>query len=78
MIRGQMIHHGISRNAKHISVIVCASTTGTSLIPKGMTLQLKNHGAASGADFVLKSNLKTFVGADMPLDYTKTVFLFIY
>jgi hypothetical protein len=32
-ITDQMIHHGIHRNLKHISVICCVSADGESLIP---------------------------------------------
>jgi hypothetical protein len=35
---GHMIYHEISRNAKRISVIICVSTSGKSLIPSISTL----------------------------------------
>jgi hypothetical protein len=50
--RRDMIHHGISRKVKHISVIACVSAAGESLTPYIITSQdspsirqqLKKHG----------------------------------
>jgi hypothetical protein len=36
---GQMMHHGVSRKVKHISVIVCVSAAGPSLLPYILTSQ---------------------------------------
>jgi hypothetical protein len=36
---GQMIHHGVSRNVKHISVITCLSAAGESLLHQIVTSQ---------------------------------------
>jgi hypothetical protein len=61
--RGQTIHHGISRNVKHISAIACVSTTEKSFIPYVIALhdfalvreQLKKHGVGFGTELALKS-----------------------
>jgi hypothetical protein len=37
--RRDMLHHGISRNMKHISVITCVSAAGETLIPYIITSQ---------------------------------------
>jgi cytidine deaminase len=79
----QMIHHGVSRNLKHISVIACMSAVGESLIPCGVASQnsspvqehLKGHGAGLGMALILKSNLKPYINTDIFLDHIRTVFL---
>jgi hypothetical protein len=59
---GQTIHHGVSRNVKHISVIACLSTAGESILHYIMTLpnsptvqeHLNKQGVRFGSDFALK------------------------
>jgi hypothetical protein len=82
-IRGQTIHHEISRTVKHISVITCVSTAAESFIPDLITLQaptsvqerLKKEGVQFGMDFVLRSNARPCSNAEIVLDYIRTVFL---
>jgi hypothetical protein len=82
-MRGQTIHHGISRKVKHISVIPCVFAAGESLIPDMITLQdspwvrkqLNIHPVRFGTDPILKSNSKPYINAESFLDYVQTVFL---
>jgi hypothetical protein len=61
---GQTIHHEISRNVKHSSVIACVSAAGESLLPRIVTSQnspvvqehLKKQGVRLGSDFAVKFN----------------------
>jgi hypothetical protein len=79
----QMIHHGISRTIKHISVTACVSAAGESLALYMTTSQdsvsvreeLKKHGVRPGAHFVLESNNNPYINAEICLDYTRTVFV---
>jgi hypothetical protein len=82
-MRSQTIHHGISWIVKHISVIACISTARESLTPDMITLQdsasvreqLKKHSVQFWVDFVLKSNNKPSINAEIFLDYIQTIFL---
>jgi hypothetical protein len=82
-MRGQTIHHGISRIVNHISVIVCVSAAEESLTPSIITSQdlasvreqLKKHSVRFGADFVLKSNTTLYINPIIFLDYIRAVFL---
>jgi hypothetical protein len=61
-ISGQTIHHRVSRNLKHMSVITCISTAGESRTPYIVTSQgseslrrkLMIRGVRLGVDFVLR------------------------
>jgi hypothetical protein len=61
---GQTIHHGVSRQVKCISVIVCVSDAGASLIPYIITSQnspavqehLKKQDVRFGRDFTFQVN----------------------
>jgi hypothetical protein len=82
-MRGQAIHHEISRTVKHTSVIACISTAGESLTPYIITSQTptsvqerpQKEGVRSGTDFVLRSNPKPFIKAEIFFDYIRTIFL---
>jgi hypothetical protein len=82
-MHGQTIHHEISRTVKHISVIACISTAGESLTldiitsqaPRSVQEWLKKEGGRFGTDFVLRSNPKPYINAEIFLDYIQTVFL---
>jgi hypothetical protein len=82
-MEGQTIHHGVSRNVKHISVIACVSADGESLPPHIVTSQnsspvqeqLRKHGVRFGRDLTLKSNSSPYVNAEIFLDYIRSVFL---
>jgi hypothetical protein len=79
----QMIHHAVSRNVKHISVIACVSDVGESLTPyitKSQNSSLvqeqpRKHGVRFRRDLILKSNHRPYVNTEIFLDYIKTVFL---
>jgi hypothetical protein len=80
---GQMIHHGVSRNVRHISVIVCVSAVGEALIPYLITSQnsstvqehFQKQGVRFDRDFTLKINSKPYLNTGIFLDYIRTVFL---
>jgi hypothetical protein len=82
-MRGQAIHHEISRTVKHISVIACVSAAGESFTPYIITSQaptsvqerLKKEDVRFGTDFVLRSNPKPDINAEILLDCIRTVFL---
>jgi hypothetical protein len=82
-MRGETIHHEISRIVKHISVIACLSAAGESLTPYIITSQaptsvrepLKKEGVRLGTDFVLRSNPKPYINTEIFLGYIRTVFL---
>jgi hypothetical protein len=82
-MRGQTIHHEISRTVKHISVIACISAAGESLTPYIITFQaptsvqerLKKDGVRFGTDFVLRSNPSPYINGEIFLDDIRTVFL---
>jgi hypothetical protein len=77
------IHHAISRNVKRVSVIVCMSAAGESLMPSITTAQncravqeqLRRQGIRFGRDLILKSNHRLYVNAEIFLEYARTVFL---
>jgi hypothetical protein len=82
-MRGQTIHHEISRTVKHISVIACISAAGESLTLYIITSQartsvserLQTEGVRFSTDFVLRSNPSPSINAEIFLDYIRTVFL---
>jgi hypothetical protein len=82
-MRRQTIHHEISRIEKHISVIACISPAEESLTPYIITSQastlvqerLKKEGVRFDRHFVLRSNPRPCINAEIFLDYIRTVFL---
>jgi hypothetical protein len=68
---------------KHISVIVCVSVAGASLLPHIVTSQnspvvqehLTKQGVCFGRDMVLKFNQKPYINTGIFLDYIRTIFL---
>jgi hypothetical protein len=82
-MEGHTIHHGVSRNVKHISVIACVSAFGESLPPYILTSQnsspvqeqLRKPGVRLGRDLILKSHSRPYVNAEIFLDYISSVFL---
>jgi hypothetical protein len=82
-MRGQAMHHRISRKLKHISVIVCVSSAGESLTPYIITSQdapsvreqLKKRGVRFGTDLIMKSNAKPYINAEIFVDYVLTVLI---
>jgi hypothetical protein len=81
--RRDTIHHGISRKAKHISVIACVFVAEESLTPDNIASQdspsdreqLKKHDVRFRTDLIMKSNAKRYISAEIFLDYVQTVFL---
>jgi hypothetical protein len=73
--RRDMIHHGISRKVKHISVIACVSAAGESLTPDIMTSQdsplfreqLNKYGIRFGTDLIMNSDAKPSINAEICL-----------
>jgi hypothetical protein len=82
-MRGQTIHHEISRTVKHLSVIACIYAAEESLTPYIITSQaptsgqerIKKEGVRFNTEFVLRSNPKPYINAEIFLDYIRTVFL---
>jgi hypothetical protein len=79
----QTIHHAVSRNVKHISVIACISAAGESLLPYIVTSQnstavqehLKKQEVCFRGDMIFKSNQKPYITANIFIDSIRTVFL---
>jgi putative lipase involved disintegration of autophagic bodies len=79
----RVIHHGISRKVKHISVIVCVSAAGESLTPYRITSQdfaplreqLKKHGVSFRTGSALESNTEVYLNAKIFIDEIQTVWL---
>jgi hypothetical protein len=65
---GDTMHHGVSRNVKHISVIARLTAAGESLLHYIVTSQnsptvqehLKKQSVCFGKDFALKFNQKPY------------------
>jgi hypothetical protein len=82
LVIGQIIHHKITRNLKHLFVIVCVSATGENLIPYTVTsqdsptirVQLKKCNIRFDTDFILKDRSKSYINAEMVGDYICTIF----
>jgi hypothetical protein len=82
-MRGQTIHHEISRTVKYISVIACISAVGelltlyiiASQVPTSVQGRLKKEGVRFSTDFVSRSNSKPHINAEIFLDYIRTVLL---
>jgi hypothetical protein len=79
----QTIHHGVSRNVKHISAIACVPAAEESHLPCIVTSQnsstvqehLNKQRVRLGSDFALKFNQKAYINAGIFLDYIRTIFL---
>jgi hypothetical protein len=80
---GQMIYLEVSRNMTHISMIMCVSAAGESLLPYIETSmsssivqkRLRKQGVRLGRDFALQFDQKPYINAGIFLDYIRTVFL---
>jgi hypothetical protein len=79
--KGIRIHHGQSRNLKHLSVVACVSAAGEHMTPYIVTSQdsepvrtaLKKSGIRMGVDLILKYRKKPYMSSELFLDYVKTV-----
>jgi hypothetical protein len=78
----QTVSHRVNRNLKHISVIVCVSEAGESLIPYIITSQhsfsvgeqLMKKGVRFGTELILKARRKPYINTECFLEYIHTVF----
>jgi hypothetical protein len=76
----QTMHHGVSRNVKHISMIACPSAAGESLLhyiiisQNSSTVQehLKKQGVRFGREFALKFNQKPYFNVGIFLAYIRS------
>jgi hypothetical protein len=77
------IHHAVSRNVKHISVIACVFAARESLMPyiiisqnsPAVQEQLRQQGVRFGRDVIVTSNHRPYLNAEIFLMYVRTVFL---
>lgn len=82
-MKGQLIFHGIHRNLKHISVVVCISAAGEHMTPffvcsqlnDAVERRLKTIGFRMGVDFILKHRSKPYMNAELFHEYISTVLL---
>jgi hypothetical protein len=82
-VTAQHIHHRISRNLKHISIVTCISAGGACLTPYVVTSQdsatlhraLEATAMQIGKHLILKQRAKPYVNADLFENYVRTVFL---
>jgi hypothetical protein len=88
---GQTIHHRLSRNVRHISIIACISAGGESLTPYIVTSshrhivtsqdserireRPKSPGVRLGVDFVLRHRSKPYVNGKLFLEYINIIFI---
>jgi hypothetical protein len=80
---GQTIHHRVSRNVRHISIIAWISAGGESLTPYIATSEdservherLKSRGVRLGVDFVLRHRSKSYVNGKLFLEYISIIFI---
>jgi hypothetical protein len=80
---GQTIHHRVSRNVKHISIITCITAGGESLTPymvisqdsETLRKRLMTRGVRLGVDFALKHRSKPYVNGKLFLDYINSIFI---
>jgi hypothetical protein len=82
-ISGQTMHHRASRNVKHISIITCIRAAGESLTPYIVTSQesqsirrkLMSRGIRLGVDLVFRQQSKSYLNADLFLEYISSIFI---
>jgi hypothetical protein len=80
---GQTIHHRVSRNLRHMSIITSISADGESLTPYIVTSQdservrerLKSRGVRLGIDFVLRHRSKPYVNGKLFLKYITIILI---
>jgi hypothetical protein len=80
---GQTIHHRISRNVRHISIIACISAGGESVTPYIVTSQdfdrvrerPKSRGVRLGVDFVLRHRSKRYLNGKLFLESIAIIFI---
>jgi hypothetical protein len=82
-VTDQIIHHGVHRNLKNMSVICCVSAAGESLTPFVVSSQvhgkviemLKVEGFRMGVDIVLEHRQKAYVTATFFQQYLASVLI---
>lgn len=82
-MRGHKVHHGIHRNLKHISVVVCITAAGESLTPffvssqftAPVEMKLKQKGMRLGLDMIIRKRDRPYMNADLFLEYITKVFI---
>jgi hypothetical protein len=83
IVAAHNIHHRISRNVKHISIVTCISAGAACLTPYVVISQdsmalhraLEATGMQIGKHLILKQRAKSYVNADRFENYVRTVFL---
>jgi hypothetical protein len=78
----QTIHHGISRNLKHITTITCVFGGGGYRIPDMVTFQaiapvrlpLEETGLPVERDLTLRYRQKPYINRELFVDYVRTGF----
>jgi hypothetical protein len=79
----QMIHHGVHRTLKHISVVCCGVASGESMTPFMVSSQvndsvierLKTEGLRMGVDMILERWQKSHRTAALFQQYATTVLI---
>jgi hypothetical protein len=79
----QAVHHKINRKVKDVSLIVCVSAAGKTVIPYMVTstdsmrlrVALKKRGVRFGTDLILKAREKAYVNTEIFLEYIRMVFM---
>jgi hypothetical protein len=77
------VHHRVSRNLKHISIITCISASGACLTPymvssqatRPVRQQLEASGLRFGRDLILMQRTKAYINGALFADYIRNVFL---
>jgi hypothetical protein len=79
----QTIHHRISRNVKHLSIIACISASGACLVPYIVSSQatgavqqkLTDTGLRFGRDLIMTQREKAYINGTIFANYIRNVFL---
>jgi hypothetical protein len=79
----QTIHHRVSRDLKHFSIITCISAGGTCLAPYIVSSQasrpveeaLTDQGLQLGRHFILQQRAKAYMNDPLFTDYIQRVFI---
>jgi hypothetical protein len=82
-MRGETIFHGVHRNLKHISVVLCISAAGEHMSPflvssqatSAVETKLKQAGFRMRVDLFLKRRSKPYMSSELFTGYISTVLL---
>jgi hypothetical protein len=82
-LSGQIIHHGVNRNLKYVTVVICMAVSEKHLIPYLITFQdlpalqddSKHHAIEFGRHLIIKGNQKADVNSKTFAEYVKSVFI---